>query len=724
VKSVRFERLLASTAFGLILALSSHAGLAQLSEQPIEQAVPMPDLSPVPPPTLKDIAPAKPAAANSAQDESKPTADKQDAAAPQAAPEKSAPTQNAAAPEAKPSAPAQKNAATPTAKPEKSEPAQNTAAPQAAPPPSVDTQVADALRDLINGKRLDRYVARKDDREGVERYYREHDYKPIWSSDGKADARAKATTAFLAQVQTDGLVPSDYPTPDFATAATPDDLAAAELHLTASVLKYAHDAQVGRINPTRVGSDISFKLVAPEPAEVLAKVASADDVAKTLDGYNPPQAGFKALKEKLAALRANGGQIDKPAEDKPALVRIGQGKTLHPGMKDARVIALRKRLAVAGDKNNPLYDDEVADAVKAFQTGADLNADGLLGPNTVRALNGDIGQAHRAPNNPIDTVLVNMERWRWLPRKLGNDENTYVMVNVPDFTLKLMHDGNLDWKTKIVVGKPGKATPMISAEMKYITVNPTWNVPPSIIENEYLPALQADPTVLDRYGLKIYQDPDGTVHIYQPPGAGNALGRIRFNFPNKFLVYQHDTPDKYLFKRAKRAYSHGCMRVQDPIEYATKLLAIELPKDRYTENKIEGMFGNSEININFPVPIPVHLTYQTAFVDRDGKLQFRDDLYGRDAKMIDILRNSAERRVAYLPVERAPNASDRPVRLPVGSYGAFGSDDGYSYRGGGPSFFDFLFGGGGRYQPPPRRYYRPRGFIGPHAGDSGRYSQR
>ena len=489
------------------------------------------------------------------------------------------------------------------------------------------------------------------------------------------------------------------------------------------MLKYARDAQIGRIHPSRVGADISFKRVPPEPAEVLAKLASAGDVAKALDGYNPPQAGFKALKAKLAELRANGGQIAKPEGDKPKLARVPEGRMLRPGMKDPRVIALRKRLDVAGDKNNPLYDEDVVEAVKAFQTGADLNADGLAGPNTIAALNGTIGAVHRAPRNPIDIVLVNMERWRWLPRKLGNDEHTYVVVNVPDYSLKLMHDGKLDWKTKIVVGKPAKMTPMTSAEMKYITVNPTWNVPPSIIENEYLPALQADPTVLDRYGLKIYQDRNGTVHIYQPPGAGNALGRIRFNFPNKFLVYQHDTPDKYLFKRAKRAYSHGCMRVQDPLEYASKLLAIELPKDHYTPAKLEGMYGSNEININLPKPIPVHLTYQTAFVDRDGKLQFRDDVYGRDAKMIEILKNGSERRVAYIPVEHAPDPADQPVRLPAGTYGSYGSADD-SYRGG-PNFFDFLFGGGQRYQPPPRRYYRQRYYNnGPHAGSTGRYTAR
>src|SRR3974377_1064993 len=235
------------------------------------------------------------------------------------------------------------------------------------------------------------------------------------------------------------------------------------------------------------------------------------------------------------------------------------------------------------------------------------------------------------PPDASDTIIVNMERWRWLPRDLGDP---HVIVNVPDYTLTLWNNDKIYWKTRIVVGKPGKATPMVSAEMKFITVNPTWNVPPSIIQNEYLPALQRDPEALDRIGLQVTQDADGTIPISQPPAAGNALGRIRFNFPNKFLVYQHDTPEKYLFAREERAYSHGCMRVQNPLTYGEKLLSLVLPNEHYTEAKLESMFGGNEININFPKNIWVHLTYQTAFVDDDGRLQFRKDIYARDARMI------------------------------------------------------------------------------------------
>ena len=167
-----------------------------------------------------------------------------------------------------------------------------------------------------------------------------------------------------------------------------------------------------------------------------------------------------------------------------------------------------------------------------------------------------------------------------MPHDLGA---TYVMVNIPDYTLKVVKDGKTVWQTKIVVGKPGEhATPLLTETMKFITVNPTWNVPPSIIRNEYLPALARDPGALSRIGLQVGRNKDGSIRIFQPPGERNALGRIRFNFPNRFLVYQHDTPDKHLFAHAERAYSHGCMRVQNPDEYAEVLLGVSQPEDNYT----------------------------------------------------------------------------------------------------------------------------------------------
>ena len=207
-----------------------------------------------------------------------------------------------------------------------------------------------------------------------------------------------------------------------------------------------------------------------------------------------------------------------------------------------------------------------------------------------------------------------------------------------------------------MTGKPGKhATPMLTETMKFITVNPTWNVPPSIIYNEYLPALQQDPTVLQRMGLRLERNRDGSIHISQPPGEANALGRIRFNFPNKFLVYQHDTPDKHLFAKEERAFSHGCMRVQNPDQYASTLLNIAMPNERYTPEKIRSMYGRSEIDLKFPTPIPVNITYQTAFVDDAGKLQIRKDIYGRDAAMIALLKNSRSRDLETMVAHAQPS---------------------------------------------------------------------
>ncbi len=670
VKSARFDRLLASTALALVLALSSHAGMAQQNETRAVASVPMPDTTLPPPLTAKDVEATPRQAA--------PVAPKQDTAAPTA------------------------------------EPAKAATVPAASPTVTADGGVADKLRELISGRQFERLVSRKADRAGVEAFYNSHNFAPLWVSDNAANERAKAAIAYLAQADAVGLDPSDYPAPDFKSASTPDALAEAELKLTASALTFARQAQIGRIHFTRVGADIQYDLVAPDPANVLAKLAESNDAGNVLDSFNPPQPGFKALKAKLAELRS-GKAADRKVEDKPEQPRVyvAEGKILRPGMKDARVVALRKRLNIAGDKDNQLYDDAVRDAVKTFQTESDIGVDGNLGPNTVRALNGEQKETHRPTANPVDTIIVNMERWRWLPRDLGNP---HVVVNVPDFTLTLYNDGKVYWHTKIVAGKPDKATPMVSAEMKFITVNPTWNVPPSIIEKEYLPALQEDPQALDRIGLKLTQDADGTIHISQPPGAGNALGRIRFNFPNKFLVYQHDTPDKYLFARDKRAYSHGCMRVQNPLTYGEKLLSLVLPKEHYTEARLESMFGGSEININFPKFIPVHLTYQTAFVDDAGKLQLREDVYGRDARMIAILKGS-ERKIADIAIERAPNTSSKPVRMPVGMYGGGGS---YSY-GGGSNFFDWLFSGP---QSGPRPYPPRNVPTSPRGNGNGRYSSR
>ena len=588
-------------------------------------------------------------------------------------PESPAATGEGAAPTTSVAAPAAPAAATPSE-----------SAATATPNPVVeaDAAIVEQLRELANGK-FDRILAGKKERTSVDAFYAARNYAPLWITDGKANERSHAAIAYLGQVYADGLDPADYPVPNFASLSDPAALAEAEIKLTSSVITYAHHAQMGRVHWSRVSGDIYYDRKPPDPAEVLAKLAQAKDVGEALASYEPQFPAYVALKAKLAELRAGKNDGGKSP--------IANGPALKIGMQDERVLPLRERLGVAGDGDT--YDKPLAEAVKKFQQEHELKSTGTLTAATVEALNG------RRPDRPTDIILANMERLRWMPHDLGK---TYVMVNLPDFTLRVMHDGKQLWKTKIVDGKPAMPTPIMTAEMKYITVNPTWNVPPSIVAHEYLPALQQDPTVLERMGLKVSTNPDGTVHISQPPGDKNALGRLRFNFPNKFLVYQHDTPDKHLFALDRRAFSHGCMRVQDPVRYAEVLLSLVRPHDGYTEDRIRRMFGSGEVDISFPTFVPVHLTYQTAFVDEQDKLEFREDIYGRDKSLLAILKgDERERKVADIPVERRENAVRREA-LAMPDY----------YGGGGQNFFSRLFGPFSQPQPAPVPATRKRAAQG------------
>jgi L,D-transpeptidase YcbB len=588
---------------------------------------------------------------------------------------------------ATPSAPAQTGTITPSqAAPANANPA--TAA-SAAPSPTIDDEISLQLHQLDSSK-FDRLLGGRNERQAIAAFYSGRSYAPLWISDGHANARAKAASAYLAHVGADGLDPADYPVPDFNKLTDPAALAQAELRFSMSVIRYAHHASIGRVAWSRVDANIWYDRKAPEPASVLAAMAGASDVGAALDAYEPHTAGYVALKKKLAEIRAgNEAGVKSP---------IPHGPTLRVGSKDKRVAALRERLGVSDPHGiYDIYDKTLAEAVKKFQKAHGIRANGMLTAATLDAINGP------RPAHVIDTILANMERWRWMPHHLGN---IYVMINLPDFTASVYHDGKRIWKTKIVIGKVDMPTPIMTAEMKFITVNPTWHVPPSIINREYLPAMAQDPTVMQRMGLVVERDSSGRVTgIYQPPGDKNAEGRLRFNFPNKFLVYQHDTPDKYMFAYARRAFSHGCMRTQDPAKYAEVLLSLVRPHDGYTVERIERMYGPNEVNIEFPTAIPVDVTYQTAFVDSAGKLEFRDDIYGRDRELLAIL-NGPERRVADIPVEHHISAIHRAIvatpqdMSAYQSAGGGGPGAGAGASGGGlGGLFARLFGGAQAPQP-------------------------
>ncbi|WP_027519998.1 murein L,D-transpeptidase [Bradyrhizobium sp. WSM1417] len=705
-----FDRVLITVA-ATFLTVSASSALAQdqarssAAELAIEAAIPRPEPANVPPPTASDIKldttatvvdPAKEPAREPLKAEAAPAPDKVE----------TKPSDVATTPATE--APKSETAKTEPAKtePARTEPAKaDTATTPAAPAtaaapasepvkaasnvPAADQPVADKLKDAI-GAKASRYFDRKNERAAIEKFYGARDFAPVWTQGGSLTAAAKGVIARLKDAASDGLNPADYPLPDFAAATTPDTLADAELKLTASMFDYARQAQSGRMHWSQVSGDILYPEHPIDPNEVLAKVTTAADASAALDSYNPPQKLYKELKAKLAELRGQGNGPVIEIADGPTLKYTPAGKKqAEIVVEDPRVPQLRAKLGIAENANDTRYDAAVAEAVRKFQNGAELKATGILDDKTVKAINTP------KRDKQIDVVLMNMERWRWLPRDLGVPSlgDAYVILNIPDYTLKVMQRGQQVWTTRVVTGKPGThATPLLTETMKYITVNPTWNVPPSIVYNEYLPALQQDPTVLQRMGLKLEQNRDGSVHISQPPGEANALGRIRFNFPNKFLVYQHDTPDKNLFARDERAFSHGCMRVQNPDQYASVLLNIAMPNEKYTPERIRSMYGKSEIDLKFPTPIPVNITYQTAFVDDGGKLQFRKDVYGRDATMINILKNGRGKDLENVVAHSQPSYSRPATTLPNGVLAA--NNGGSS----GPNFFERLFGAP---TPPP-----------------------
>jgi L,D-transpeptidase YcbB len=589
MRGSRYDRILAGTALALVLALTP-AAYAQ--PDLLEAKMPLPEQAPLPPPTAADVTgaagnvtPSNPITGNT----------------------EAAPTENAT--------------------PEKPDPLASL--------DPADRPIAEKMRDLLTAK-VDRIFPNRKERGVIETFYQNRNLAPLWFEHGVVNARTKAVIERLRLADADGLDLKDYKIPSF-DATSPDALAEAELKFTVTVLTFARHLQAGRFPQSRISKDIEMPQQPPDPAVVLTTLADSSDVARTLDEFSPPHEGYRRLKAKLAELRGSNTEDDK-------FVRIPDGPNVKPGGNDARIPLLRKRLSVPGEEDSLRYDNDLVAAVKAYQKGKGVKDDGMLSANTVRLLN---GAAPPRRGESIDTVIINMERWRWLPRDLGK---AYVMVNIPDYMLRVMKDGHLHWSTRVVVGKPTLQTPILSAQMKYITVNPTWNVPPSIINNEYLPALAQDPTALERIGLKMEYNRDGSVHIYQPPGDGNALGRLRFNFPNRFLVYQHDTPDKHLFAQETRAFSHGCMRVQDPPKYAEVLLGLVRPTEGWTAERVKKMFGSAEVDIQFPTFIPVNLTYQTAFVDDDGKLQIRRDIYGMDSRMQAAIKS--ERGMIEMAQER------------------------------------------------------------------------
>jgi murein L,D-transpeptidase YcbB/YkuD len=519
-----------------------------------------------------------------------------------------------------------------------------------------------AVQDRLSAKFTATTEAKKSEQGALVEYYAVPDQRLLWIDANGVNERGKAVIAEIKNADDFGLRASDYalPNPNEFNAADPkaaDWLADAEIKISHAVLGYARDARGGRIAPAQISANLDPELALPSPTEMIESIAFRSDPAAYLRSFQPDQPQFEALRQKLIELR--GGKV---AADKPA-VTIPDGPVLKLGMEDEQVALLRKRLDLPAENpdGTPVeankFDRSVLDAVRHFQLAHGVNPDGMVGSGTRRLLNGD--ERPHAVGNPatIRAVLINMERWRWLPHDLGA---YYVTVNIPEFMLRVVEDDKQAYTTRVVVGKPDKQTPIFSNEMQEIVFGPFWNVPTSIKIEEIRPYLREEASwfggggwntaVFQRHDLRVKingreVDPAAVdwnrfdirnTEIYQPPGPANVLGRVKFVFPNKHDVYMHDTPQKFLFANSVRAESHGCMRVQNPDQLAAVLLKHDQGwSPAQTESAIDTGYDQ---HVALRHKVPVYITYFTLKVNPDGSLSSYGDIYGHDARMAAALR--------------------------------------------------------------------------------------
>lgn len=541
---------------------------------------------------------------------------------------------------------------------------------------------ADAVRILVQNRLGQPFRNESDfekaDHGALVEYYADAGHKTLWVDENGLRPNARLVIDELSKAADYGLNPDDYDLPQeiilSANDQTPTErLAEFELKMSHAVLAYARHARGGRFAPQTISKMLDPTLDLVEPLEVMNKVAAESDPAPYLRGLHPQHEQFELLRQAL--LRARGGS----SEDQVKRIVIPTGPVLKPGASHPHIALLRKRLevdapaaevaelasdggAATSDRKKAkdpaqILDDELVAALKTFQKEKGIQADGILGPGTRRALNGGV-----APKNRVKTILANMERWRWIP---NNIDKLNVRVNVPEFRFRVFDGEKMIHTERVVVGKTKNPTPIFSDKMEYVVFNPYWNVPNSIKKEEILPHLRrgggggggwfwsggsSRPRILQSHNLYVkYRGREidastvnwnrvniANYHFYQPPGGPNVLGVVKFIFPNKHTVYMHDTPTKSLFDKPVRAYSHGCMRVRNPLKLAEVLLSRDRGWSRSSIDSAVASGKNQHVNLNNP--IPVHVTYFTARVEKNGKITYFGDIYGHDSRMANALK--------------------------------------------------------------------------------------
>lgn len=472
-------------------------------------------------------------------------------------------------------------------------------------------------------------------RAGLADFYGSNGLKPVFSGDGAASRRA-ALIAAVGQAASHGLPPTRYGREHLqALDATGVDALSEELAFATVFATWTHDLTGGILDPEKIDPAIKRKVTRPATGDLLRGFVAAQDPAAFLDRLAPGDARYQALRDALQARMRQAVPLGTP------LVPEGSWRA---GDAGPQIAALRARLTAMGfDPGSAadagLFDAPLAKAVAAFQAKAGLPSDGIAGPRTIAKLNG-------GPGGEAAAIQVALERMRWMN---GHDPAVrQVWVNLPEFTAHVLDGGAEVFATRVVIGKadPEYETPEFTETMKHIVVNPRWNVPRSITVKEYLPRLKANRNAVrqldivdgagnviarDRIDFSRYTAANFPYRMRQKPSDDNALGVVKFMFPNPWNIYLHDTPTKHLFDQSRRAYSHGCIRIGRPIDLAHEVLLNQVGNPQAVFRK--ALESGRETYVNLRDPIPVHLVYFTAFPDETGRIQRFPDIYGRDARV-------------------------------------------------------------------------------------------
>ncbi|MEE2946230.1 MAG: L,D-transpeptidase family protein [Pseudomonadota bacterium] len=479
----------------------------------------------------------------------------------------------------------------------------------------------------------------------VAAFYREAGYEPIWTGKGnKPRERRKALFAALENASYHGLSAKRYDVDglkaQLKAAKTNRDLGRVEVALSKTFVRYARDIQTGMLTPKRVDQNIVRQVPYRDRKAYLTNFAKSSprNYIKSLTPKTPEYTRLMKEKLQLEKLLGKGGYGETV-----------QASKLEPGASGPAVVQLRNRLIKMGfmkRSSSQSFDSNLQKAVQQFQLAHGLNADGVAGKTTLKEVN-------KSAEFRLQSVLVALERERWNNRPEGRGKR-HVLVNLTDYSAVIMDNGKETFRTRTVIGatKSDRVSPEFSDTMEHMVINPTWNVPRSIATKEYLPMLQKNPNAVSH--LKLVDSRGRTVsrdsvdftqftkssfpfNIKQAPSRSNALGLVKFMFPNRYNIYLHDTPAKNLFSRETRAYSHGCIRLHKPFEFAYTLLAKQSsnPKGEFHRHLDTGR----ETTVPLEKQVPVHIIYRTAFTKAKGPMQYRRDIYGRDAKIWKALAN-------------------------------------------------------------------------------------